>query len=92
MARSDSQELLDRVLAYLALSGYVMTPATERRALQLVGAVLAEAAPDGTRPATERLLDLAMNQLPLYFTLPRPVSPQIDPPINRGSIGYGPRV
>lgn len=98
MEKAICQYALDRVMIYLRNYGISPSPAVCRQALALIDACLAETQSGqlSTRsagPAPEAptgVLARVFDRLPEYFDLPELQVPLQRPPIDRGSIGYGP--
>lgn len=81
MGQTHCEQVLSRVLAYLAGMGMPVTREVSMMALQLVNEALAQDEQD--------LYAWVMERLPRQFTLPALELPPLAPPVNRGSIGYG---
>ncbi|SES95365.1 hypothetical protein SAMN04487962_10326 [Marinobacter segnicrescens] len=100
MERAICQYALDRVMLYLRNYGVAPAPQVCRRALALIDECLAEvvtgqgsSVPDpchSDTPLPGGVLALVFDRLPGYFDLPELYVPLQRPPIQRGSIGYGP--
>ncbi|MGM0569503.1 hypothetical protein [Marinobacter sp.] len=100
MEKAICQHALDRVILYLQNYGVPSSPAVCRRALALIDTCLAEVLEEQTRqelppdcqdqPLPVGILARVFDRLPDYFDLPELKVPLQRPPIQRGSIGYGP--
>lgn len=98
MDKAICQYALDRVMLYLQNYGVSPSPEACRRALALIDACLEEviAADSHQRPCQGDsalpvgVLARVFDRLPDYFDLPELNVPLQRPPIQRGSIGYGP--
>src|SRR5690554_1885401 len=95
MEKAICQYALDRVMLYLRNYGISPSPAVCRQALALIDACLAEAQNRQAQNAPEQeaptgILAQVFKRLPDYFDLPELQVPLQRPPIDRGSIGYGP--
>ncbi|CBL44860.1 Conserved hypothetical protein [gamma proteobacterium HdN1] len=81
MNKTDAEQALGRVLAYLCALGMPVNRELELIALRLVVEAFESGAPD--------LYRYVMELLPQRFQLPPLTLPHATPPIHRGSIGYG---
>ena len=77
-----AEDLVPRVLAYLAWSGVRLTDEVEREALLVIADVL------GTG---EDAFQSCLQRLAPRLEVPRSARPQPCPPMLRGSLGYGER-
>ncbi len=82
MAAAHAEDLVARVLAYLAWSGVRLNDEVEREVLLVVADVL------GTGEAA---FQACLQQLAPRLDVPRASRPQPSPPLLRGSLGYGDR-
>lgn len=82
MGQTPCEQVLSRVLAYLAGMGMPITRDISRMALRLVEEALAQ-------EDTDDLYAWIMERLPRQFLLPQLDLPPLAPPVHRGSIGYG---
>ena len=97
MDKAICQYALDRVMLYLQNYGIEPSPSVCRRALSLIDECLGESGVDevgacGTERALPGVLAMVFDRLPRVFDLPELNLPVQRPPIQRGSIGYGPSV
>lgn len=84
MTATLSEHAMARGLAYLGLCGIPLTREVMISLLGLIQEALAE--DQGEQDLPERV----MTRLAARFPLPDPQVPPICPPMQRGSLGYGP--
>lgn len=82
MAIARAEDLVARVLAYLAWSGVKLTAEVEREALLVVAEVLGSDSPTFAD---------CLQRLAPHLNVPRSTRPQPCPALRRDSIGYGER-
>ena len=81
-ASAHAEDLVARVLAYLAWSGVRLTDEVEREALLVIADVLG---------SDEDAFQGCLQRLAPRLEIPRAARPQAAPPIMRGSLGYAAR-
>lgn len=81
MTQTQCEQLVSRVLAYVAGTGLPVRRDTTIAALRLVEQALEQ-------DAVEDVYAYVMDRLPQQFSLPQVDLPPLAPPIRRGSIGY----